>query len=521
MSNPPIIRRLFLSTANRHMLTLAMSLTVVFSMPAIVSAQGPPVVESTTTRVDLALKDLEEGLGSSQRQNLFQVQKLLVEGKLEQAEPLVDKALEFFEKETTDTRVDYVSVANRAQLERYQKEHPGSRKLVWLDWCYGWALLKKGWIASSRKRLKEAENWLNKAVVVRPYAAESFIELGYVYTQSRRFDEGLKSYESAIELARTVPMEKVFEAAALRGLGSTLIELKNLPRARKAFRDSLRIEPMNRIAHGELMYIAGLEQKWTEQEIGDLRRQGRWADVMAKLDRRIDAAPDDTMARVLRANARAEQGQWAKAIDEFEAAIKLDQGFNPEALYFIALAHLASGQDEEYRHTCARMLLKVPIEFDAAPSVVGACWVAPEAVNDLTVVAATAAMLHSARVATNARLKKGRPLAETQSDLGRTLYRVGKFDEAVQQLEEAVKMQARGDFSTFFDLAFLAMAQARSGHPEEANRQLAEAKKVLEKVAAPDAMPAPWHVRVAVDRVRNEAETLVQPAEAASKPTTP
>ena len=114
MSNPPIIRRLCLSTANRHMLTLVMSLTVVFSMPAIVSAQGPPVGETFTTRVDLALKDLEEGLGSSQRQNLFQVQKFLGEGKLEQAEPLVDKVLEFFEKETTDTRVDYVSVANRA-----------------------------------------------------------------------------------------------------------------------------------------------------------------------------------------------------------------------------------------------------------------------------------------------------------------------------------------------------------------------------------------------------------------------
>ena len=112
MSNPPIIRRLCLSTANRHMLTLVMSLTVVFSMPAIVSAQGPPVGETFTTRVDLALKDLEEGLGSSQRQNLFQVQKFLGEGKLEQAEPLVDKVLEFFEKETTDTRVDYVSVAN-------------------------------------------------------------------------------------------------------------------------------------------------------------------------------------------------------------------------------------------------------------------------------------------------------------------------------------------------------------------------------------------------------------------------
>ena len=85
--------------------------------------------------------------------------------------------------------------------------------------------------------------------MVRPYAAESFIELGYVYTQSAPLRRGVEVLRKGDQLARTVPMEKGFEAAALRGLGSTLIELKNLPRARKAFRDSLRIEPMNRIAH--------------------------------------------------------------------------------------------------------------------------------------------------------------------------------------------------------------------------------------------------------------------------------
>lgn len=117
---------------------------------------------------------------------------------------------------------------------------------------------------------------------------------------------------------------------------------------------------MNRIALGELMSIEGLERRWAEQEIGDLRRLGRWAEVSAKLDRRIEVAPDDTTARLLRAGAGAEQGQWAKAIGELETVIKMDNG-NPEALYQIALAHLASGQDAEYRRACARMLVKFPV----------------------------------------------------------------------------------------------------------------------------------------------------------------
>ena len=206
------------------------------------------------------------------------------------------------------------------------------------------------------------------------------------------------------------------------------------------------------------MYVAGLEQKWTEQEIGDLRRQGRWAEVMAKLDRRIDAAPDDTMARVLAPTPAPNKDNGPRRSTNSKPRSSSTRATTRKPCTSSPWLIWRPGKT---RNTgdLRRMLLKVPIEFDAAPSVVGACWVAPEAVNDLTVVAATAAMLHRARVATNARLKKPRVVAETQSDLGRTLYRVGNFDEAVQQLEEAVKMQARGDFSTFFDLAFLAMAQ--------------------------------------------------------------
>ncbi len=275
-------------------------LTLAVFMPVFATGQTPPTGGVVTTQVEFPLKDLEEGQGSAQRQPLFQAQKFLVAGKLDEAEPLIDKVLEYFDNETAEKAVDYVSVASREQLERYKKEHPGERKIVWLDWSYGWALHKKGWIAASRRRLPEAEKWLKKAVAIRPYAAESFVELGYVQTQAGRGQDGLKTYERAIELARTIPMEKVAEPAALRGLGFTLIELKDLPRARKAFRESLRIEPKSMLARREIFYIAGLEKKWAEQEFGDLARNGRWAEVVAKLDRRIKAVPEDSTARVLR-----------------------------------------------------------------------------------------------------------------------------------------------------------------------------------------------------------------------------
>ena len=82
---------------------------------------------------------------------------------------------------------------------------------------------------------------------------------------------------------------------------------------------------------------------------------------------------------------------------------------SPTALYFIALAQLGAGNEAEYHRACSRMLARFPVEFDAAPSVVAACTVIPDAVADLTPVRATAQMIHGARVASNARLKQRGP----------------------------------------------------------------------------------------------------------------
>jgi len=485
---------------------VAVGLALVVTATATSLAQGPPRSKTTTTEVRSSMEGLEEGVGASQRDDLRKAQQFFMEGKLAEAEQVVDRILAFFDKETADTRVDYVSVANRQQFDRYQKEHRGDRKVVWLDWGYGWALLKKGWIASSRQRWKEAETWLDKAVRMRPYSAESHIERGYILNHVGRPAEAVKSYEAALALARTYPMEKAFEPAALRGLGFALIELKDLSGARKALRESLRLDPKNQVAHNELGYIQGLEQKWLDRELGSSIAEGRWSDVAAKLDRRIEVAPKDTTARIARAQARSELGQWDRAVEDFETLITLDDG-DATGWYCLALAHLAAGKDVEYRRTCARMVGRFTAADDemTANFVVGACWIAPNAVDDAAAVLALAEGQQKARP----------QAANAVRNLGRTLYRAGRFADAVQRLDEALKLQKAGDFPTFFDLAFLAMAHHRLGHQDQARRFLTDADKVLEQVETPGSKPLPWYARVSVKRLRKEAESLVRETPAA------
>ncbi len=165
------------------------------------------------------------------------------------------------------------------------------------------------------------------------------------------------------------------------------------------------------------------------------------------------------------------------------------------------------------------MVGKPPIEFEAAPFVVKACWIAPGAVEDFSVVRTTAQMLHNARAASNKQLKNGgRSLADTHGELGRILFRSGAFDKAAQQLEEALKLHSADDFPTFFNLAFHAMAQQRLGHAEEAARRWAEAQRVVDKAAAPGSPRAAWDFRVAAGRLRTEAAALLEPAHATTKP---
>ncbi|MFI5458497.1 MAG: tetratricopeptide repeat protein [Isosphaerales bacterium] len=99
--------------------------------------------------------------------------------------------------------------------------------------------------------------------------------------------------------------------------------------------------------------------------------------------------------------------------------------------------------------------------------------------------------------------------ADAVRNLGRTLYRAGRFPDAVQRLDEALTLQKAGDFPTFFDLAFLAMAHHRLGHQDQARRFLADAEKVLEQVETPGSKPLPWYARVSLKRLKKEAESLV------------
>jgi Flp pilus assembly protein TadD len=122
-----------------------------------------------------------------------------------------------------------------------------------------------------------------------------------------------------------------------------------------------------------------------------------------------------------------------------------------------------------------------------------ACALAPEALADLKPA------VDLARLAVQARPKD----AEVRNTLGAILYRVGQHQEAVKELNQAIKLS--NSAGSALDFLFLAMAQHRLGQTEEAKKALAQAVE-----AAENAPPDEWASRLTWQLLRREAEQVLK-----------
>jgi predicted Zn-dependent protease len=104
--------------------------------------------------------------------------------------------------------------------------------------------------------------------------------------------------------------------------------------------------------------------------------------------------------------------------------------------------------------------------------------------------------------------------------LGATLLRAGRLEEAIQILDEALKLQQESPMTWLL----LALAHQRSGHPEEARRHLDKASRWIDALAPArtdyalgDINTIPWTERLGLRHLRAEAEAALK-APAAGQP---
>jgi tetratricopeptide (TPR) repeat protein len=249
--------------------------------------------------------------------------------------------------------------------------------------------------------------------------------------------------------------------------------------------------------------------------------------------------PDDPRLHVLRARALARLGWSKKAVPEYDAALALSphdpqirleaytnqascsvalrqwdraavefaraSELSPEDSYlwrFRGVACFAAADLAAYQQACTAMLERFEKTEDpeTAANVLLACTLRDDSLPDM------ARLLPLTRVA-------DRIWHWGTWVRGAALYRTASYKESVRCFEAAAKIYR----PRALDWCFLAMAQHRLGHAEEARRSLAEAKRWIE-AADREELGDPtgtrptwggWHERVTYTLLLREAEALL------------
>jgi tetratricopeptide (TPR) repeat protein len=154
---------------------------------------------------------------------------------------------------TFDPGLKQFTFHTQAEFEEFSKS--SAVKFEWIDFGYAQCLKMQAYLAAERRDFPAALAFLQSVDAVAPISADSALEVGYVLNQSGKPEAGLIVYRRAHALAEKYPSQRPYRAAALRGIGYALIDLKRLDEAERAFQESLKIEPGNKVALNELAYI--------------------------------------------------------------------------------------------------------------------------------------------------------------------------------------------------------------------------------------------------------------------------
>lgn len=194
---------------------------------------------------------------------------------------------------------------------------------------------------------------------------------------------------------------------------------------------------------------------------------------------------------------RAQRGEWAEAANAFTHAAEL---IPHDALTrrTHALALLSGGREEQFKAACRQMLDRflTTDNPEDAEAVARTCVLLPGAVSDFE------PCLAMARRA----LTSGSHKALYRTTLGAVLRRVGRYDEAVSELEKLPT--SPGGAGLLGGPLLRAMASFQQHESVESRQALSAAMNLVRQ--ALKSLPISWQEKVELRQLLGEADTLLK-----------
>jgi WD40 repeat protein/serine/threonine protein kinase/tetratricopeptide (TPR) repeat protein len=194
-----------------------------------------------------------------------------------------------------------------------------------------------------------------------------------------------------------------------------------------------------------------------------LMQREQWDEAEVALDEVVRARPYNASSWIGVSGLHAARGQLERAAADIATAIQ-SQPENLQLRHFQVLLLLNQGDRAGLRQACTELLARYGsvTNLSTANMVAWSCALGPEAVADRE------APIGLAELAVNRAQAASRPAF--LNTLGAALYRAGRFQEAINRLEEGIRK--RGGESLPEDWSFLALAHHGLGHHTEARAWL-------------------------------------------------
>jgi serine/threonine protein kinase/tetratricopeptide (TPR) repeat protein len=282
------------------------------------------------------------------------------------------------------------------------------------------------------------------AVAIRPTNSGAHLALGYALEDLKRFDDAIASFQEAIKIKNEFP-------PAYLALGNAFADKRSWDEAIVAFRQAIRLQDDYGLAYLKLGTALANRGQF-EEAIHWFREAIRLANSKYGIRGEDIVTGHDNLGLAL-----VLQGKVDEAISALKQAIKL----NPKRAGVhanLARALSDKGNTEEAIAECREAVKLLPND----PHVNNAlAWMLATCV-DVKFRDPTQAIQY-AKKATQAAPK----VAALWNTLGVAHYRAGQWQEALDALEKSMKLGKGGDASDWF---FVAMAQRRRGHEEQARK---------------------------------------------------
>lgn len=202
------------------------------------------------------------GIGGNQNDAVDRAAGLIQQGRLDEAQTILKTVLRQFARLMPENEgKTYVCFNNDEDYREYLAHlQPARRKqVVRVQASYAQALQLTAFIASGRHEWDTALNYLNIRMAVAPDDMGPYVEKGYILHAQGKSQQAFETYKKGYELGRVHHAVDFERAMALRGMGSTLIDLGRLDEAEADYNKSLQLDPDNPIALSELGYIKKLK----------------------------------------------------------------------------------------------------------------------------------------------------------------------------------------------------------------------------------------------------------------------